>query len=59
MSKNEAEEAVSVVSLISSSRGMYIGIQLKKFELFMERTSSYKNEIKNLASLILLFLTNV
>ena len=60
-SKNEADEAVSVVSLISSSGGYINGTQSGKFGLFMERTSSIylKVKLNNLASLILLFLTSV
>ena len=45
-SKNEAEEAVSVVSLISSSGGYINGIQSEKFGLLMERTSSIKLKVK-------------
>ena len=60
-SKNEAEEAVSVVSLISSSGGYINGIQSEKFGLLMERTSSIylKVKLNNLGSLIFLFLTSV
>ena len=39
-SKNGAEEAVSVVSLISSSGGYVNGTQSEKFGLLMERQSS-------------------
>ena len=60
-SKNEAEKAVSVVSLISSS-GEYInGTKSEKFGLLMERTSSsiyLKVKLNNMASVISLFFDN-
>jgi hypothetical protein len=40
MSRNEAEVAVSVVSFITGSLGYINGIQLTKFGLLIDRTSS-------------------
>jgi len=55
MSRNEAEEAVTVISLTSSSLVYINGIQLAKFGLLIDRTSSiYLNVTLNtLASVIL------
>ena len=61
MSKNEAEEAVSVVSLISNSEGYINEIQLEKSGLLIDRTSSIYLYVKlnDRASLIFLSLINV
>jgi hypothetical protein len=40
MSRIEAEKAISVVSFISNSLGYINGIQLAKFGLLIDRTSS-------------------
>ena len=45
-SKNEKKEAVSVVSLISSSGGNINKTKSEKFGLFMERTSSIYLKVK-------------
>ena len=58
MSKNEAEEAVSVVSLISNSEGYINEIQLEKSGLLIDKTSSIYLYVKlnDLASLIFVWL---
>ena len=56
MGKNEAEEAVSVVSFISSSLGVFNWMQLTEFGLLNDRTSSVYLEarLKSLASAMFL-----